>query len=151
VHAQFDDIPWLREVSKQMGEDGYLYEPLWINPVDAEPLGVKTGDVVKIYNERGWVLGGAIVTERIRPGAVSQDHGARLDPIESGISDRGGANNLIAPGNTTSKNCVGEVTSGYLVGVEKVDLNAMRQEYPEAFARSYDPVEGAQIENWIEG
>jgi trimethylamine-N-oxide reductase (cytochrome c) len=151
VHAQFDDIPWLRELSKQMGEDGYAYEPLWINPVDAMPLGIKTGDVLKIFNERGWVLGGAVVTERIRPGAVSQDHGARLDPIEGGISDRGGANNLIAPSHTTSKNCPGEVTSGYLVGVEKADLNALKNEYPETFNRSYDPAEGVKIENWIEG
>jgi hypothetical protein len=64
------------------------------------------------------------------PGVVYQDHGARLDPIEPGVSDRGGANNLIAPRNVISKNCAGEVTSGFLVGVEKADLDALSKEYP---------------------
>lgn len=151
VHAQMDDVPWLRELSKQMGEDGYAYEPVWINPRDAEKLGVKDGDVVKIYNERGWVLGGAVLTERIRTGVVSQDHGARIDPIERGVSDRAGANNLIAPKGTTSKNCPGEVTSGYLVGVEKADLVQLATEYPDAFNRAIDPQEGPSIMNWIRG
>jgi anaerobic selenocysteine-containing dehydrogenase len=32
--------------------------------------GIKTGDIVKLYNERETVLGGAIVWERLMPGAV---------------------------------------------------------------------------------
>lgn len=141
-HAQLDDVPWIREIetSKVMGPDGYAYEPVWINPQDAEALGVKTGDVVSLFNERGSVLGGAYVTERIRTGVVLQDHGARVDVIVRGDGglDRGGANNLIAPSPTTSKNCVGEVTSGYLVGVEKVDPFALAEQYPEEFGREYD-------------
>lgn len=150
-HAQLDDIPWFREIPtcKVKGPDGYLYEPVWINPVDAKALGIKSGDVVKIYNDRGWVLGGAYVTERIMPGVVYQDHGARLDPIIPGEADRGGANNLICPTNTTSKNCAGEVTSGYLVGVEKVDIEEMKKQYPEAFNRPYDPYYGVRFEAWI--
>ncbi|MGI9952705.1 molybdopterin-dependent oxidoreductase [Moorellaceae bacterium AZ2] len=153
VHAQLDDVPWLREIPtcKVKGPDGYLYEPVWINPVDAERLGIKNGDVVRIYNDRGWVLGGAYVTERIMPGVVYQDHGARLDPIVPGESDRGGANNLICPTNTTSKNCAGEVTSGYLVGIEKVDVEALKKQYPEAFNRPYDPYYGVRLEAWIAG
>jgi trimethylamine-N-oxide reductase (cytochrome c) len=120
------------------GPDGYKYEPVWINPKDAKEFGIKSGDVVKVYNERGWVLGGAYVTERIMAGVVLQDHGARLDPIEPGVSDRGGANNLIAPTTTTSKNCVGEVTSGYLVGVEKVDVAVLSKQYPDAFGRKFE-------------
>ena len=132
------------------GPDGYMYEPLWINPVDAAEYGIETGDVVKIYNDRGWTLGGAYVTERIRPRAVYQDHGARCDPIEGGFSDRGGANNLIAPTKTTSQNAPGEVTSGYLVAIEKVDPFALAAEYPEAFSRTYDWSEGVDITNWIQ-
>ena len=87
------------------------------------------------------VLGGVIVSERIIPGAIYQDHGARVDSIvmgEGGL-DRGGANNLIAPIPTTSKNTVGEVTSGFLVNIEKVDVFALASEYPEAFGRDYGP------------
>ena len=146
IHAQFDDVTWFREIQtcKITGPDGYKYEPLWINPIDATKMGVKTGDVARIFNERGSVLGGVYVTERIMPGVVYQDHGARTDTIVAGVGglDRGGANNLICPSAVTSKNCAGEVTSGYLVGCEKVDVFELAKKYPEAFNRPYDPDTG---------
>jgi anaerobic selenocysteine-containing dehydrogenase len=37
--------------------------------------------VVNISNERGQVLCGAYVTERIMPGVIYVDHGSRYDPI----------------------------------------------------------------------
>ena len=112
-------------------------------------MGVRTGDVVKLFNERGGVLGGVYVTERIMPGVVYQDHGARTDTIiggEGGL-DRGGANNLICPTATSSKHAYGEVTSGYLVGVEKVDVFELARQYPEAFNRPYDAEQGLVIES----
>jgi trimethylamine-N-oxide reductase (cytochrome c) len=144
LHSQLDDCQWFREVQtcKVAGPDGYAYEPVWINPVDAEKLEVTSGDVVKLFNERGWTLGGVYVTNRIIPHAVLQDHGARIDPIEPGVSDRGGSNNLIAPKAIISKNCAGEVTGGYLIGVEKVDVFELARQYPEAFSRPYDPESG---------
>jgi len=147
VHAQHDDITWLREIStcKVTGPDGYKYEPIWVNPRDAAKLGLQDGDIAKLYNERGAVLGGVLVTERIMKGALYQDHGARTDILKFGTGgglDRGGANNLICPTATTSKNAAGEVTNGFLVGIEKVDVFALAEEYPEAFARDYDPAVG---------
>ncbi len=55
IHAQCDDISWTREVAtcKVKGPDGYLYEPLWINPSIAKERGIVNGDIVKVYNERG--------------------------------------------------------------------------------------------------
>jgi molybdopterin guanine dinucleotide-containing S/N-oxide reductase-like protein len=137
VHAEHDDVTWLREIPtcKIKGPEGYLYEPLWINPEDASARGIKSGDIVKLFNERGAILGGACVTERIIPGAVYQDHGARLDLITFGL-DRGGSNNLISPAGTTSKNASGMATSGYLVEAEKVSFEQMeewKKQYPEAF------------------
>ena len=80
VHAQCDDITWTREIPtcKVKGPDGYKYEPLWINPADAAARGIENGDVVNVYNERGAVLGGAYVTERMMPGVVYMDHGAQV-------------------------------------------------------------------------
>ena len=152
LHSQMDDCTWLREIEtcKVMGPDGYRYEPVWINPVDAERLGIEHGDIVKLYNERGWTMGGAYVTERIMPHAVLQDHGARIDPIVVGESDRGGTNNLIAPKAVASKNCAGEVTSGYLVGVEKVDVFELARQYPEAFNKPYDPDYGVLQDAWFD-
>lgn len=150
VHANLDDITWFREIEtcKVAGPDGYLYEPLWINPADAAEKDIRQGDVVRIFNDRGWVLGGAYLTERIMPGVLYQDHGARLDPIEVGRSDRGGANNLIAPSNTASKNTVAEVTSGFLIDVEKVDVFELARQYPEAFSRDFNE-SGIKIDNWV--
>ena len=34
------------------------------------------------------------------------------------------------------------MTNGFLVGIEKVDVAALAAEYPEAFARDYDPAAG---------
>lgn len=142
VHAQHDDIPWLREIPtcKVVGPDGYMYEPIWVHPSDATKLGLKDGDIAQLFNERGRVLGGVRVTERIMPGVLYQDHGARTDILEFGVGglDRGGANNLICPTATTSKNAAGEVTNGFLVGIEKVDVFELAKKYPEAFARDYD-------------
>jgi len=153
MHAQCDDVSWFREIetSRVRGPDGYSYEPVWINPVDASARGVKDGDVVQMFNERGAVLGGAYLTERIMPGVVYQDHGARSDPIVPGELDRGGANNLICPGNTTSKNAAGMATSGFLVEVEKANLDELREKYPDAFNREYDPASGLLFDAWIEG
>ncbi len=155
VHAQCDDISWTREIPtcKVEGPDGYKYEPLWLNPADADERGIKHGDVVKICNERGAVLGGAYITERLMPGVVYMDHGARYDPIVPGEVDRGGAINTITPHNLTSKNATGMVVSSFLVEVAKVNGNEMdewRINHPDTFQREYDPASGLRFHAWLE-
>jgi len=156
VHAQCDDVSWTREIAtcKVRGWDGYLYEPVWMHTSDAARRGIENGDIVKVFNERGAVLGGARVWERIRPGVVGMDHGARVDSIMPGKLDRGGAVDLISPTGLTSKNCVGMATSGYLVDVQKVsgkEMESWRKEYPDAFEREYDPASGLCFNAWVEG
>jgi len=143
VHAQCDDITWTREIQtcKVQGPDGYKYEPLWINPQDAETRGINNGDIVSIYNERGVVLGGAYVTQRIM-------HGARYDPIIAGEVDRGGAINTITPRKLTSRNATGMVVSSFLVEVAQVtpdQMDAWRREYPHCFNKDYDPASGLTL------
>jgi molybdopterin guanine dinucleotide-containing S/N-oxide reductase-like protein len=149
VHAQLDDFNWFHEIvtGKVRGPDGYLYEPLWLHPSEAEKRGIRNGDVVQIYNERGIVLAGAHITERIMPGVAYIDHGARYDPIVPGKIDRGGAINTITPHKGTSRNCRGGmVVSGFLVEVAPVDLDELRRQYPEAFNRPYDRASGLVME-----
>jgi len=148
VHAQHDDATWLREIEtcKVKGMDGYFYQPVWMNPSDAANRGIKHGDVVNIFNERGGVLAGAYVTERITAGAISIDHGARYDAIVLGELDRGGAINTISTHNTTSINATGMVANGYLVEIERVDLDALRRQYPEVFKRPVHPTSGLAFE-----
>jgi anaerobic selenocysteine-containing dehydrogenase len=107
--------------------------------------------VVNIFNERGEVLCGAYVTERIMPGVVYVDHGARYDPIVPGKIDRGGAINTICPRNTTSKNCAGMVTSGFLVEAKPADMDGLRRSYPEAFSLPYDYASGLKFERVLLG
>jgi anaerobic selenocysteine-containing dehydrogenase len=154
VHSQCDDISWTREAltCKVRGWDGYMYEPCWINPKDAAERNIKSKDIVKIFNERGIVLAGAIVWERIMPGVVYIDHGSRHDPIIPGKVDRGGAINLISPEGTISSYVAGEATSGYLVEIEKLSMAQMEEwmnYYPDAFNREYDPASGLRFNAWI--
>ena len=124
---------------------------MYINPADAAELGIADGDVVGLFNERGTVLGGAVLSERVPRQTVSQDHGAREDCVVIGMGglDRGGANNLICPSATTSKNCAGEATNSFLVGVKKVDPFELAKQYPEAFSRTCDPDWGQVVADYI--
>jgi trimethylamine-N-oxide reductase (cytochrome c) len=154
MHAQCDDIIWNREVEtmKIRAKDGYQYEPCWLHPSEAEKRGIKHGDIVKVFNERGVVLCAAYVTERLIPNVCYVDHGSRHDPIIPGYLDRGGAINCITPTNITSKRSTGMATSGFLVEVEKVtdeEMAQWRREYPEAFQRKIDPAFGVCLEGWL--
>ncbi len=55
-------------------------EPVLINPKTAEARGIKMGDVVKIYNDRGEILCGAFVTEDVPQNVVIVSEGAWYDP-----------------------------------------------------------------------
>ncbi len=153
-HANLDDITWHREIEtmKIRGWDGYQYEPVWMNTATAREYGVSHGDIVKLYNERGAVLGAAYVTERIIPGVVYMDHGSRFDPIDPEKLDRGGAINLISPTATISKNVTGMAVSGFLVGMSPVtdeEMERWKREYPEAFARKVDDACGVCLDGWL--
>ncbi|MEM3601355.1 MAG: molybdopterin-dependent oxidoreductase [Candidatus Bathyarchaeia archaeon] len=153
-HAQGDDITWLREIPtcKIKGPDGYMYEPVWIHPKDAVKRGIKNGDIVKVYNERGTVLCAAYITERIMAGTVQVHHGARADLISiNPLIDRGGAIDLIVPDKPMSKNNVGQVCSGILVEIEKTDITELMKTYPEAFKRKLHPDVNLCYETWVVG
>jgi len=77
------------------------------------------------------------------------DHGARYDPIIPGELDRGGAINTITPRNTTSKNATGMVSGGFLVDVERADVDDLRREHPDAFSRPYDKASGLTYERML--
>ena len=148
VHSQHDDMQWLREIPtcKIIGPDGYAYQTMWINPADAAKKGIRTGDVVKVFNDRGGVLLGAYVNERIMPGVIYVDHGARYDAIVPGELDRGGAINTITPRKTVSKNATGMVSGGFLLDVERVNLDELQKQYPEAFKQPYNSGSGLTLE-----
>lgn len=153
VHVQNDDNIWCREIEtcKVRGKDGYQYEPCWISPEDAAEHGISDGDIVKVFNERGTILGGARISQRVMPHSVFMNKGSRADPIAPRF-DRGGSTNLLSPDGPISQHCWGFVVTNYLVGVEKVtdeEYAQWKQEYPDAFERYYDPNMGQTYESWV--
>jgi anaerobic dimethyl sulfoxide reductase subunit A len=66
-----------------------------INSTDAEARGIKDGDKVMVFNDRGKMVIAANVTERIMPGVVDVPHGAWYDPDENGV-DIGGCAGVLA-------------------------------------------------------
>ncbi len=102
-------------------------EPVWLNPDDAAARGIASGDVVRIYNDRGACLAGAVVTEAIRPGVIQLSTGAwfdPLDPAEIGSLDKHGNPNVLTLDKGTSKlaQCCSAQTA--LVEVERFDGEA---------------------------
>jgi trimethylamine-N-oxide reductase (cytochrome c) len=130
-HVQGDDLPWIKELVKVRGPDDYMYEACWINPGDADARGISHGDIIMVHNERGGVLCGAVVTNRIIPGALSVDHGAKIDlaMLNGKLVDRGGSINTISPGPTEKYGAGQEIkipemnVSGYLVEAVKIDVS----------------------------
>ncbi len=67
-------------------------EPVTIHPQDAQARGIVDGDLVRVWNARGQVLAGAVVTEGIRPGVICLHEGAWPDTGSAGrhLQKRGG-------------------------------------------------------------
>ncbi|MGI6450970.1 MAG: DMSO/selenate family reductase complex A subunit [Desulfitobacteriia bacterium] len=85
AHSTFHNINWLQEAQKHC---------LWINPMDAEARGIKNGDRVRVFNERGEIEIEARVTVRIMPGVVAMPEGAWYTPDSTGV-DKGGCINTL--------------------------------------------------------
>lgn len=105
VHSELFLVEWLREVDPHVA---------WINPIDAKPRGIRDGDEILVYNDRGKITIKAWLTERIIPGAISIFEGTWYDPDENGI-DRGGCVNTLtkdaySPGGASAlKSCLVEI------------------------------------------
>ena len=58
-------------------------EPIRISRADAAERGIETGDVVRVHNDRGSCLAGAVVSDDVRRGVLQLSTGSWFDPIES--------------------------------------------------------------------
>lgn len=84
-HSTYDNVEILREAHPQC---------IWINTLDAQARGIKNGDIVRVFNDRGEVHLPAYVTSRIIPGSTNMPQGAWYTPDASGIDQRGACNVL---------------------------------------------------------
>ncbi|MGB0129181.1 MAG: molybdopterin-dependent oxidoreductase [Rhodocyclaceae bacterium] len=80
THSIFNNIPWLRETYQQ---------ELTMNASDAARLGIKMGDIVEVFNQRGKTVVPVYVTQRCMPGVCVLHEGAWMDRDDKGI-DRAG-------------------------------------------------------------
>lgn len=71
LHSQMDQSSNLRDLYKIQGR-----EPARINSQDAAARGIENGDLIELYNERGTIIVGAVLSDEIMPGVVSVYEGA---------------------------------------------------------------------------
>ncbi|MRR50124.1 MAG: twin-arginine translocation signal domain-containing protein [Rhodocyclaceae bacterium] len=125
THSIFHNIPWLRETYQQ---------EITLNAADARRLGVTTGDVLEIWNERGKVIAPAYVTERCMPGVVVLHEGAWMDRDKNGVDRAGNPDFLTldqpSPAGAFAYNTI-------LVNVKKTGLAHRPGWDVQATARSY--------------
>jgi biotin/methionine sulfoxide reductase len=118
LHSQLDLGPVSR-ASKVAGR-----EPVRIHPDDATARGIANGDVVRLYNDRGACLAGAVVSDAVRPGVLQLATGAWFDPAEPGVPgalERHGNPNVLTRDAGCSKLSQGPSPLSTLVEIEKVD------------------------------
>jgi anaerobic dimethyl sulfoxide reductase subunit A len=85
MHSTLGNVDWNKEAFPQR---------VFINPLDAGERGLKDGQKVKVYNERGTVILPCRITKRILPGVVNIPQGAWWKPDKHG-NDIGGSVNTL--------------------------------------------------------
>jgi biotin/methionine sulfoxide reductase len=116
LHSQMDPGP----VSRRAKLGGR--EPITINPRDAAERHIEPGDVVRVYNDRGSCLAGAVVSDAVMPGVVVLATGAWYDPAEPGqpgALELHGNPNVLTRDKGTSKLAQATSAMSALVEVER--------------------------------
>ena len=129
LHSQYDNGGYSQD-SKVQGR-----EPIRLHPDDARPRGIAAGDVVRVFNDRGSCLAGAVLDPNLRRSVVQLSTGAWWDPVAPGVPDaldRHGNPNVLTLDKGTSRLAQGPIAQTALVQLERFegDLPAV-----EAFAQ----------------
>jgi anaerobic selenocysteine-containing dehydrogenase len=66
IHTRSGNAKWLYEISHK--------NPVWLHPSDAERLGLRTNDLVRVETEIGHFIDRVWVTEGIKPGIAACSH-----------------------------------------------------------------------------
>jgi biotin/methionine sulfoxide reductase len=114
-------------------------EPVRIHPQDAAARAISDGDIVRLYNDRGACLAGAVLSETLRPGVIQLATGAWYDPddpaSDAPLCVHGNPNVLTRDVGTSrlAQGCSGQLS---LVEAERYDGSLPR-------VRAFDPPPGA--------
>jgi biotin/methionine sulfoxide reductase len=99
-------------------------EPVRLHPQDAAARGIRDGDIVRLYNDRGACLAGAVLSEALRPGVVQLATGAWYDPANPTAKQptcvHGNPNVLTRDAGTSqlAQGCTGQLTC---IEIERFD------------------------------
>lgn len=92
LHSQMCESEEIRATYTVQGR-----EPVYINPEDAKAKGIKDGDLVRVYNDRGQLLAGAVLADSYPRGVIRIEEGAWYGPLnekEGAICTYGDPNTL---------------------------------------------------------
>ena len=111
THSSYGNVDVLQAACRQ---------EVWLNPLDAEKRGIKNGDMVRVFNQRGEVRLPAKVTPRIMPGVSAMGQGAWHDANMAGDRiDHGACMNTLTT-HRPSPLAKGNPQHTNLVDIEKV-------------------------------
>lgn len=115
LHSQLD-CGQVSQGSKVAGR-----EPMTLHPDDAAARGISSGDIVRVWNDRGACLAGAIVSDQVMPGVIQLSTGAWYDPETPGGLEVHGNPNVLTRDRGTSRLGQGPSAHSTLVQVAKLD------------------------------
>jgi len=87
IHTRSANAKWLYEISHK--------NPIWMNPEDAQRIGLKTGDLAKVETEIGYFVDSVWVTEGIKPGIIAISHHLGRFRFKEDEGVNRGASNLV--------------------------------------------------------
>jgi trimethylamine-N-oxide reductase (cytochrome c) len=124
-HTHYDNhTAWLDDIPvHRVKKDGYAWWPARINPKNALERGIKSGDIVELYNDRASVLCIADVTDRV-PVGVLHSYGctAKYDPLVPGMAgstEKGGCVNMLTSSRMLSKHAPGMTPNSCVCEIRK--------------------------------
>ena len=116
LHSQYD------QGSVSLADKIQGREPMRMSSEDAAARGLRSGDVARVFNDRGAILVGVQVSDSIRPGVVQLATGAWYDPLvpgEIGTLDKHGNPNVLTPDRGSSRLGQGCAAQSTLVEAER--------------------------------
>jgi biotin/methionine sulfoxide reductase len=94
-------------------------EPVRLHPADAADRGIRDGDVVRVWNDRGQALAGAVLCDGMLRGVIQLATGAWYDPEAPLGLDKHGNPNVLTLDRGTSRLGQGSIANSCLVQIER--------------------------------
>ena len=88
-------------------------------------FGVRDGEIVEVYNDRGSILAGVVVTNTIRDGVAAIEEGAWYSPEDSSQKRprcNSGQVNVLTSSRPTSQMTNATTANSNLVAIRKIDV-----------------------------